>query len=215
MTKPRILSKYESEALKEIGNIGIGNCATSLSKFVNCFVHTRIIGAGFELIENVPKITGSSEFPVFGAFMQIREALNGYILILFPEESAKILCQNLSDKEENRDLKDRVDLFIIEDICHILGETYTNSLSKFLTLDLSTSTAYTTYDLSDSILNSILAEMSTSMDFALILDAEFIIKEKKISGNILALLDPVSLDYLLKRINEMANQKTSFTDGKE
>ena len=58
-----------------------------------------------------------------------------------------------------------------------------------------------------SILNSVLTEMSCETDFALMLDAEFLIKEEKVYGNVLTLLDPASLDYLLKKINEMLRQK--------
>lgn len=65
----RNLSEYEYGALKELENIGIGNMATSLYKLTNSLVQTRVLDAKFELIENIPKITGVSEFPVLGSFI--------------------------------------------------------------------------------------------------------------------------------------------------
>jgi len=41
------LSEFEYEALKEIGNIGIGNSAVSLSRMVNSFVCTRVLDTRF------------------------------------------------------------------------------------------------------------------------------------------------------------------------
>jgi chemotaxis protein CheC len=58
-----------------------------------------------------------------------------------------------------------------------------------------------------SILNSVLTEMSCKTDFALLLNAEFLIKEEKIYGNVLTLFDPASLENLLKRIDEMLHHK--------
>jgi chemotaxis protein CheC len=62
--------------------------------------------------------------------------------------------------------------------------------------------------MSDSIFNSAVTEMSYIADFALILDAEFLIKEKKINGNILILLDPESLNHLLEKISTMVDQNS-------
>ena len=206
MEKIRSLSEFEYGALKEIGNIGIGNSAVSLSRLVNSLVCTRVLDTKFGLIENIPKIAGFSESPVLGTLMRIKDDLNGYILVFFPENSARSLCLNLSGEEGKRDLTDPMNLSLIEEVSHILAGTYITSLAKFLKLNLSISTPYAAYDMSDSIFNSAVTEMSCIADFALILDAEFLIKENKINGNILTLLDPESLNRLLKRINAMIDQ---------
>lgn len=200
------LSEFEYGALKEIGNIGIGNSAVSLSRMVNSFVCTRVLDTRFGLIENIPKIAGISESPMLGTLIHIKGDLNGYILIFFPEISAKSLCISLSGEEGEKNLRDSVKLSLIEEVSHILAGTYITSLAEFLKLNLSISTPYATYDMSDSIFNSVVTEMVYIADFALILDAEFIIKEKKIKGNILTLLDPKSLNRLLERINSMIDK---------
>ncbi|MDQ1276114.1 MAG: chemotaxis protein CheC [Euryarchaeota archaeon] len=200
------LSEFEYGALKEIGNIGIGNSAVSLSRLVNSFVCTRVLDTRFGLIENIPKIAGISESPMLGTLICIKGDLNGYILVFFPEISAKSLCISLSGEEGEKNLRDSVKLSLIEEVSHILAGTYITSLAEFLKLNLSISTPYATYDMSDSIFNSVVTEMVYIADFALILDAEFIIKEKKIKGNILTLLDPKSLNLLLERINSMIDK---------
>lgn len=200
------LSEFEYGALKEIGNIGIGNSAVSLSKLVNSLVCTRVIDTRFGLIEDIPKIAGFSESPVLGTLIPIKEDLNGYILVFFPEISAKSLCTSLSGEEKEKKLTNSVKLSLIEEVSHILAGTYITSLAEFLKLNLSISTPYATHDMSDSIFNSVITEMGYITDFALILDAEFLIKEKRIKGNILTLLDPKSLNRLLERINSMIDQ---------
>lgn len=206
MEKIRSLSEFEYGALKEIGNIGIGNSAGSLSRLVNCIVYTRVLDTKFGLIEDIPKIAGFSESPVLGTVMRIKEDLTGYILVFFPENSAKSLCMSLSGEKGKEDLTDPMNLSLIEEVSHILAGTYVTSLAKFLKLNLSISVPFATYDMSGAIFNSAVTEMGCIADFALMLDAEFLIKEKKINGNILTLLDPESLDCLLKRINSMINR---------
>jgi chemotaxis protein CheC len=200
------LNEYEYEALKELGNIGIGNSATSLYELTNSLVCTRVLDVKFELIENIPKITGVSESPVLGALMHIEEDLNGYILIFFPEKSVRGLALILSC-EEVKNLIDAMNNSLMEDVSHILGRTYVTALAKFLDFNILVSKPYMVYDMFGSILNSVLTEMSCKTDFALMLDAEFMIKEEKVYGNVLTLLDHASLDYLLKRIKEMSRQK--------
>ncbi len=203
----RNLSEYEYGALKELGNIAIGNSATSLYELTNIPVQTKVLGAKFELIENIPKITGVSEFPVLGSFMRIEKDLNGYILIFFPEKSVRSLSKILSGEEKGIDQVDTMNRSLMEEISHIMAGTYVTALSKFLDLNILISTPYTVYDMFGSILNSVLTEMSCKMDFALLLNAEFLIKEEKIYGNILTLFDPASLDCVLKRIYEMLHRK--------
>jgi chemotaxis protein CheC len=203
----RNLSEYEYGALKELENIGIGNSATSLYKLTNSLVQTRVMSARFELIENIPKITGFSEFPVLGSIMHIEKDLNGYILIFFPGKSVRSLSQILSGEEKGTDPVDTINRPLIEEISHILAGTYVTALSKFLDLNILISTPYAVYDMFGSILNSVLTEMSCKTDFALLLNAELLIKEEKIYGNVLTLFDPASLEDLLKRIDEMFYHK--------
>jgi chemotaxis protein CheC len=206
----RNLSEYEYGALKELENIGIGSSATSLYRLTNSLVQTRVLSAKFELIENIPKITGVSEFPVLGSFMHIEKDLNGYILIFFPEKSVKSLSQILSGEEKvtdsvDTDSVDTMNRSLMEEVSHILAGTYVTALSKFLDLNILISTPYTVYDMFGSILNSVLTEMSCNTDFALLLNAELLIKEERICGNVLTLFDPASLENLLKRIDEISD----------
>jgi chemotaxis protein CheC len=203
----RNLSEYEYGALKELENIGIGNSATSLYKLTNSLVQTKVMGAQFELIENISKITGVSEFPVLGSFMHIEKDLNGYILIFFPEKSVRYLSQVLSSEERKIDPVDTMSRSLIEEVSHILAGTYVTALSRFLDLNILISTPYTVYDMFGSILNSVLTEMNCKTDFALLLDAELLIKEEEIYGNVLTLFDPASLDYIFKRIDGMLHRK--------
>ena len=82
--------------------------------------------------------------------------------------------------EKETDLIDTMSRSLIEEVSHILAGTYVTALSKFLDLTILISAPYTVYDMSGSILNSVLTEMSYKTDFTLLLDTEFLIKEKKI-----------------------------------
>ncbi|MDD3043117.1 MAG: chemotaxis protein CheC [Methanosarcinaceae archaeon] len=203
MTKQiRELSELQYGALKEIGNIGIGNAATSLSKLVNTRVRINIPNTKLELIENIPKFTETSDSPVMGTFMRISKNLEGYILVIFSENSAKSICQILT-RENEIELSNSINISLMEEAGHILAGTYVTALSDFLHMEISISTPYTAYDMSEAILNYVLTEMSYNVDFALLFDTELLVEDKKIKGTFLTLLEPESLENLLIKIKEM------------
>ena len=75
------------------------------------------------------------------------------------------------------DLIDTMSRSLIEEVRHILAGTYVTAHSKFLDLTILISAPYTVYDMSGSILNSVLKEMSYKTDFTLLLDTEFLNKK--------------------------------------
>jgi chemotaxis protein CheC len=198
------LTDFQHDALKEVGNIGMGNAATSLSKLVNKKVNIDVPTLKLKLIENVPDMVVGAESHVSGTFMFVKGNLKGCILILFPTKTTNMICQVLSGSEEI-DFLSEMNMSLMQEVGHILAGTYVSALADFFHMSISISPPYGTYDMAGAILDYILIEMSRNVEHALVFDTTFIFERNKCEGNFFLLLDPSSLDLVLKKIDEMVS----------
>ena len=196
------LTEFQYGALEEIGNIGMENAVTSLSKMLNHDIKVNIPKLNLEKIENVPHHVGGAETIVLGLLVRIEGDLQGYVVMLFPIDSAKTICQIITG-EEDVDLTDDMNSSLMNEVANILAGTYVRSLADFLKVSLTISTPYSIHDMTGAILDQILVEMSQQVEHSLLLDTEFIVEDNRINGSILTLYDTQSLELLIQRIDEM------------
>lgn len=202
MDQDMLLTEFQRDALEEIGNIGMGNALTSLSKMVNKEVSINIPDLKFELIEDVPDLVGGADTIVQGVLLQIKGDFNGYIAIFFPAESASFICQTLTGTEDV-DLSSEMNMSLMGEVGNILSGTYVSALSDFLNISVMISPPYATYDMTGAILDYILIEMSREVERVILLDTEFLVEGSKLNGQFMTLLDPASLKLLLSKIDAM------------
>jgi chemotaxis protein CheC len=196
------LTEMQTSALKEIINIGVGNAVTSLSKMINTRISIDIPELRVELIEKVPEAAGGADKVVSGVIMHVDGDINGYIMMLLPKESAETICKAVSG-EESTDILSPMNQSMIEEIGHILAGSYISSLSEFLGLNITISPPMQTYDMLGAIMDHVLIEMSQNVECTLFFDTIFTMEGKKMEGIFLTLFDPMGMDKLLTRIDEM------------
>lgn len=196
------LTDFQYGALNEVGNIGMGNAATSLSKLVEKEVKIHLPILKLSLIEDVPDLVGGADSVVSGTFMYVEGDIRGYILILFPKESAAEICGMLSG---STDLLDEMNVSLMQEVGHILAGTYVTALSDFFDISISISTPCGAFDMAGAILDYVLIEMSREVEHALFFDTEFTIEGNILNGNFFMLFDPSSLELILKKIDDMVS----------
>ncbi len=196
------LSELQTSALREIVNIGVGNAVTSLSKMISTEVKIEVPALKVELIEKVPEVAGGADTIVSGVIMHVSGDIEGYIMMLLPEEAARTIC-NIISSEEEVDILSPFNQSLIEEVGHILAGSYVSSLSDFLGLDIKISTPMQTFDMLGAIIDQILIEMSKKAEYALLFDTLFIIQGNRTNGLFLTMFDPDSMDTILERIDKM------------
>jgi chemotaxis protein CheC len=197
------LNEFQRDALKEVANIGMGNSITSLSKLINRKVNIHVPDLKIEKIEDVPEIVGSPEEPVVGTIVGLRGNFMGYIAIIFPEESAEKISQIVMDSDDV-DLQSEMTLSMMGEVGQILAGSYSSAISDFFGINTSITIPYTNYDMVAAIMDNLLIEMSIEVDYAIVFDTEFTIKdEHKVRGSFLTMFDKSLLDDFLERINKM------------
>lgn len=202
MTEVKILTEFQADALKEVGNIGIGHATTSLSQFVNKKVWITFPDLKLMPLVTIPALIRNSD-PVVGVVLELKGDARGYLLLLLSKRTAKTLVKYvMGDTDETKPF-DEMEKSVLKETGNIMGGTYVSSLSNFLNLSIGLSTPSEVYDMSDAILNQVVGLMSNDVDDALYLKTEFTLNDEKIDGKILIFTDSSSLSKMLDAINKL------------
>ena len=194
------LTASELDALREVGNIGAGNAATSLSQILGKKIDMTVPRARVLEFDQVPELLGGQENVVVGVYLRVFGDIQGNIMFLLPTDSAERLIEMLMGELEDEGLAGEVAQSAIMEVGNILTSSYLNALSAFSGLTVVPSTPSLAYDMAGAILSTILIELSEVSDYALLIETEFLGDGQAIEGNFFMLPDLDSLHILLKSI---------------
>lgn len=193
------LSDLHLDILKEICNIGAGNAATSLSKFINRKVEMSVPCAR---IISYDKIYDKLEDrAVIAVVVRVLEGIEGNILIIFSEEIAKNLIESLTGSEDN--IFEEIGTSLMCEIGNIMSGTFLESITQvtnFTEKSIISSVPALCYDMLTAILSTIFIESGQHDDFVLELDTEFTIEDDKKDCLFYYIPMPGSLDNILKKL---------------
>lgn len=205
MNEIKELSDFQYDALKEVGNIGIGNATTSLSRMVNKKVEISLPDLKLIPLIKVPVLV-KHEDPVVGIILELSGDAKGFLLLLLSKDSAKLLIKLVLGAAEENNTFNEMEGSVLKELGNIMTGTYTTALSNFLGIRLWLSPPSQIYDMADAIINQIVCVMSQDVDEVLFLKTEFTVNMEKIDGNILVFTDSLSLSRILDAINRIAGQ---------
>lgn len=188
------------DVLKEIGNIGAGNAATSLAKMLNKKVDMEVPQVKILEFADVPKLIGGEENLVTGVYFNLEGDLTGSFLFLLDEESALGLL-NLMMPMEFKEFDEMSNSALME-VGNILSGAYISSLAALTNLNISISVPSISYDMAGAILSVPAIQFGMVSDQVLIVENEFFDDDKDdmISGYFLLVPDLESYDVLLKSL---------------
>jgi chemotaxis protein CheC len=202
MTERKTLTEFQKDALKEVGNIGIGHATTSLSQMVNKKVGISIPDMKLLPLTEVPALV-RNEDPVVGVILQLTGDAKGFLLLLLSKRTAKMLIKLIVGESDEMKGFDEMEVSVLMELANIMAGTYISSLSNFLSISIGLSVPSQAYDMSDAIIDQVLGLMSPDVNDVLFLKTEFTINEEKIDGKILIFTDADSLKNMLDAINKL------------
>lgn len=198
----KVLTDFQYDALKEVGNIGIGNATTSLSQMVNKKVEISLPDLKLVPIFKVPIIVKNAT-PVVGIIQQLKGDSSGFLVLLLSKDSAKLLIKLVLGQAENNTTFNEMEQSVLKELGNIMNGTYISSLSNFLGIGLGLLPPNQVYDMSDAIINQIVGMMSMDVEDVLFMRTEFTVNSEKIDGRILIFTDSDSLTRILGAINKL------------
>ena len=203
MNVSKNLTNFQYDALKEVGNIGIGQATTSLSQMVNKRVNISLPDLKFVPLLEVPQML-TEKSPVVAILLELKDDAKGYLLLLLSHDSAKLLIKLILGEVQERDTFDEMEQSVLMEIGNIVTGTYVSALSNLLDLSLGISAPLQVYDFAEAIVNQIVVLMSQEVDDVMLLNTEFSVDEKRIDGKILVFTDSLSLTKILQSVDRLA-----------
>ncbi len=195
------LTDLEIDTLREVGSIGTGNAATSLSQMLGCEVRitlpeVRIMGYN-EAIEWI----GGPEAITAGVLVGISGEVNGIMLSVQPLEFVNLIIKHMLDREltSYEELEELEKSALIE-IGNIMISTFINALSGLAGIKVELSVPSMAVDMQGAILTVPMAEYGGQTDYLMTIGSNFMINNREVPCRLLLSPDVRSLNYLLRKL---------------
>ncbi|KCZ71126.1 chemotaxis protein CheC, inhibitor of MCP methylation [Candidatus Methanoperedens nitroreducens] len=202
MDEIKTLTDFQYDALKEVGNIGMGQASTSLSKMMNQPVNISLPYLKLVPLLQLPQLV-KNQNPVVGIIQELNGDERGFLLLLLSKESAKHMIKLMLGSAGETDAFDEMEESVLNEMSNIMNGTYISALSNFLGISIGLSIPFQVYDMSDAIVNQIIGLMMHQVNYVLLLKTEFKISSEKIDGAVLIFTDSMSLSIMLDAINRL------------
>ncbi|MRH42282.1 CheY-P-specific phosphatase CheC [Aquibacillus halophilus] len=196
------LTSYQLDILKEIGNIGSGNAATSLSKLLNRPIDMEVPSVRVLSFDETMEIVGGPDETIVSVFLRIQgDAPGSMFFVLSPGQAEQFVHQITGNTDFSFASPpfEEMGLSVLHEVGNILAGTYLSALSDFTKINMQPSVPALNIDMAGAILSQGLMELSRESDYAIIIDTTFNDNDKnnaQIQGHFFLLPDPESFEKI-------------------
>lgn len=195
------LSSLELDTLKEIGSIGTGNAATSLSSLIGKPV--RIQQPEVRIMEYNEAIEwiGGPEPITAGVLVGMSGQLSGIMLSVQQIEFVNLVLESMMGKT----IQDYMELGEMErsaltEVGNIMISTFINALSGLADIEIDLTVPAFTVDMQGAIMAVPMAEYGGQSNYIMTIGGNFICNGKEIPCRLLLSPDIRSLNFLLRKL---------------
>jgi chemotaxis protein CheC len=203
MEDVRDLKELQLDALREVANIGAGHAATALSQMTNRTIMINVPEVNVLALEEVSELLGRADEIVAAVLMHMMGDLTGRTLVLFPEGSAKNLCDILFRKPYGTTTEfGAMEQSGLKEAGNILASAYLNALSDFMGMMLVPSVPSLVIDLSAAVLTTAYLNFGHDRDYVFCVETSFRVEgaTEPLRGHFLLLPDMPSLRAIFDAI---------------
>lgn len=195
------LNSLELDTLREIGSIGTGNAATSLSSLIGQEVRiqmpeVRIMGFN----EAIDWIGGPEEITA-GVLVKLSGQLNGIMLCVQKLDFVNLVLESMMAEtvKDYEDLHDMENSALVE-VGNIMISSFINALSGLADIDVQMTVPAFTVDMQGAIMTVPMVEFGGQSNYIMTIGGNFICGGKEVPCRLLLSPDIQSLNYLLRKL---------------
>lgn len=195
------LQDMHLDVLKEIGNIGSGNAASSLSELIQC--NTDITVPSVKMLEfsEAVNFLGGPENVAIGMLVGIKGDITGMMLYILQHSFASKLTSTLFGTEiEDLTNMNEMETSFISEVGNIMAASYVNALSQLTGMMIDISVPNMTVDMVGAILSVPAVEFAQVGNKVLFIDDGFVIGDGEIKSNMILVPEMQSLETLFTRL---------------
>lgn len=195
------LTSMQIDVLGEIGNIGSGNAARALSELMNHPVGVDLPEVIILDHDNVMSLLGGPEKIISAVLVELRGDLNGIMLFIQEQDFLSSVLSCLLEKHlDTFEEMDEMDRSAIVEVGNILMASYLNAVSQMTGLSIEAGIPSHTVNMAGAILSVPLVSVAERYDYIVMIKANFIVKDNRVSGDIFMVLDMESLEKMMNNL---------------
>jgi chemotaxis protein CheC len=203
MEDVRDLKESQLDAMREVANIGAGHAATALSQMTNRTIMITVPRVNIRPLEDACDTVGTPDEVIAAILMHMMGDLTGRALLLFPQRSARTLCDFLLRREIGTTQEfGEMEQSALKEAGNILASAYLNALSDFMGMMLVPSVPSLVIDLSGAVLTTAHLNFGHDRDCAFCVETSFRVEgaAEPLGGHFLLLPDMASLRSIFDAI---------------
>jgi chemotaxis protein CheC len=194
------LNEIHIDVLKEIGNIGAGNAATSLSQMLSKRIDMNVPEVSLLNYDDVIDSIGGAENIVVGILVSFEGDIDGVILFLLKKEFVHLIINSLLGTElHNFEEISEMEMSALSEISNIMVSSYVNSISSLTEMKIDITVPSLNIDMSGALLDAVTAEFSEAADRVIFIKEKYFCQDETVYSHMLLLPSMTSLEILLKR----------------
>lgn len=195
------LSTTHLDALREIGNIGTGNAATSLSSMLAKPVKIQVPKINILDYSEVADELGGLENMIVGMLLALSGEVTGMIMFLLQKDFAHmILNALLGESFTDFSEVDEMGLSALKEIGNILAASYVNAISQLTQMEINISVPDICIDMVGSILSVPAIYFANISDKIIFIQDEFNSDDERAVSHILMIPEVDSLAEIMKKL---------------
>ena len=195
------LNPLHMDVLKEIGNIGAGNAATSLSMMLDMPVDMDLPLVNLLDFSTVADSVGGPENLVYGVLVELHGEVEGIIMFLLDKVFAhRIVNILLGGVYENFEEMDDIALSAIRELGNILSCAYINSLAELTGLTITPTTPSVAIDMAGALLSVPIIKFGALGDQVLYIEETFKGRIQEVVSRMIMFTEVESLNLILSKL---------------
>jgi len=201
------LTSMHLDVLREIGNIGAGNAATSLSQLLDAKIEMLVPSVNIVSYDEMMELIGGPDEVVVATLFRVYGDVPSTVIFILTVQEAEALVRNMIDEPEFSLMKDdgssnEMAISALEEVGNIVTGSYISALADFANVNLQPSVPHLGIDMAAAVLTYGLIELSQVSDHAIVIDTKINSNgtNDAIKGNFFLLPDPDSLGELFKAL---------------
>jgi chemotaxis protein CheC len=199
-TETDTMPDMAKNALEELGNIGAGNAATSLSVMLSSGLTVSPPQVEICDFNTLKEKLGGAEAIVVGVLSTITGEIDAMILFVLGLEDAENLVRSLMGGNTEIEWHSEIGMSAVNEIANILIGSYVSSLETLTGLKIRYSPPQICIDMAGSILSVPCIEFGMVSDNALLINSQFKDGEHEINGYIMLLSEMHSFNTMLNKL---------------
>jgi len=196
------LNELQLDVLREIGNIGSGNAATSLSEMLAHPIGIQVPKIHILEYNQVVEALGGPEMMIVGILLTLSGDVNGMIMFLLEQNFAKMTLSALlgENYEEFMDEEGEMGNSAMKEIGNIMAAAYVNAISTMSGMAINISTPDICTDMCGAIVNAPAVHYANISDKIIFIENKMSSDEEHSNSYVLMIPDVESLEKIMTNL---------------